>query len=123
MLQVPPPAPPLPPTPPPDFDPNLLLASDDIVKIVVFAMLGLVFVTYAIARGPIGAAIGAAIRRMAGEESQPAALPGQLDAMRAEIDHLHAQVGELAERQDFSERMLAQVRKERQLPGAADVAG
>jgi hypothetical protein len=122
MLQVP--VPPVPPVPPlPDFDPNLMLSGDDIAKIVLFAMLGLVFVAYAIARGPIGAAIGAAIRRMAGEEPRPATLPGELEALRAELDHLRAQVGELAERQDFAERMLAQARKDRQLPGAADVAG
>jgi hypothetical protein len=58
---------------------------------------------------------------MAGVD-QPVALPGELDALRSELDVLRRQLGEMAERQDFSERMLAQVRRER-LPGATDVAG
>jgi hypothetical protein len=66
-------------------------------------------------------AIGAAIRRMAGVD-QPAALPGELEALRTEFDGLRRQLSELAERQEFTERLLAQVRRER-LPGPQDVAG
>ena len=51
------------------------------------------------------------------------ALPGELDELRERLDRMQHQLSELAERQDFAERLLAQVRKERQLPGAADVAG
>ena len=121
MIQVPvPPVPPLPPMP--DIG-NVFMTGDDIAKIVVFSMMGLAVITWLIVRGPIGAAIGAAIRKVAGVEAPSAALPGEVDALRTELDSMKVHLNELAERVDFGERMLAQVRRERQLPGTTDVAG
>jgi hypothetical protein len=121
---------PVPPTPPvpdvvvpdvimPDVGP-MLMTGDDIAKIVIASLLGLSVITWIIARGPIGMAIGAAIRKLTGVD-QVAALPGELESMRAELETLRRQVGEMAERQDFAERLLAQVRRER-LPNPTDVA-
>jgi hypothetical protein len=39
-----------------------------------------------------------------------------LEDLREEVHQLRGQLAELAERQDFSERLLSQVRKERALP-------
>jgi hypothetical protein len=59
----------------------------------------------AISFSPIGRAIAARIRG-------PAELPTEdLDELREQVASLQGQVGELAERQDFAERMLAQVRE------------
>ena len=54
-------------------------------------------------RGPVGQAIARAIDR--GGAAPPAGLP---DEVYAELDELRARVGELEERVDFSERLLAQ---------------
>jgi hypothetical protein len=60
--------------------------------------------------GPIGRAIAAKITRKSlgapGEE-----FAGQLDAMEERLEGLTQQVTELAERQDFTERLLAQARE------------
>lgn len=54
-------------------------------------------------RGPVGQALG---RRIAGDASDaPPEVPAEL---YAELDELRARVGELEERVDFSERLLAQ---------------
>jgi hypothetical protein len=125
MQEIPvPPPPPVPEVVIPDFGQHMpvIMTGDDIAKIVVFSMMGLAVVVWLIARGPIGLAIGAAIRKMAGVD-RPAALPAELDALRAELDGMRGQLSEMAERQEFTERMLAQVRRER-LPGPShDVAG
>ena len=56
---------------------------------------------------------GAIARRLAGE-TRRAPTPDELAALRAELgeelDHVRQQVGELAERVDFTERLLAQQR-------------
>ncbi len=80
--------------------------------------------------GPVGRAIGRVImHRLGGEKDQ--ALPagdlqdvkGLLEDQGGRLDALQRQVSDLAERQDFSERLLAQVRNQPRLPGARDVAG
>jgi hypothetical protein len=124
MQEIPvPPPPPVPEVVIPDIGQQMpvIMTGDDIAKIVLFSLLGLALTVWIIARGPIGMAIGAAIRKMAGVD-HPAALPGELEALRSEVEVLRGQLGEMAERQEFAERMLAQVRRER-LPGTQDVAG
>jgi hypothetical protein len=121
VIQGVPPVPPVPPIPDVVQHLPVIMTGDDIAKIVIASLLGLSVIVWIIARGPIGMAIGAAIRRMAGVE-QHATLPGELEALRSEMEQLRHQLGEMAERQDFTERIIAQVRRER-LPGTTDVAG
>jgi hypothetical protein len=56
-------------------------------------------------RGPVGQALA---KRIAGENDAPQANPEVQEAVYAELDDLRVRVGELEERLDFSERLLAQ---------------
>lgn len=115
-----PPVPPLPPEMPqiPPIGP--IITGDDIVGIVVFSMAGLAVMVWLVARGPIGQAIGEVIRRWLGGARHE---PGELHELNARLDTMQHQLAEMAERQDFTERMLAQVRRDKALPGESDVAG
>jgi len=100
--------------------------------IIPFAGMAFVLVmTGLVALGPVGRAIGRVIMyRLGGEKERalPAAaefndLKGVLEEQGGRLDAIQRQVSDLAERQDFSERLLAQVRNQPRLPGARDVAG
>jgi hypothetical protein len=69
---------------------------------------------------PIGRAIAERLRRRPGEAAPPSE---ELDELRERLDRMQHQLSELAERQDFAERMLARVRNDRGLPSGPDVAG
>lgn len=64
------------------------------------SLLALIF----IANGPVGKAIG---RRISGEVPEPPHSNELSDAVYAELDELRARMLEMEERQDFSERLLA----------------
>jgi len=79
--------------------------------------------------GPVGRAIGRVIMyRLGGEKDRalPAAdtgeLRGLLEEQNGRLEAVQRQVTDLAERQDFAERLLAQVRNQPRLPGAGDAA-
>jgi hypothetical protein len=92
--------------------------------IPIFGMLTGLIITGLIVIGPIGRAIGDVIRHLLGGGHKEAAVAsGDLDELRDRVEAVSRQLAELAERQDFSERMLAQVRKDRALTGGTDVAG
>jgi uncharacterized protein YbjT (DUF2867 family) len=75
---------------------------EDIVAIVMVFGTGMLAV---VAFSPIGRAIAARLRG-------PAELPSEeVDELREQVATLQQQVGELAERQDFTERLLAQARE------------
>jgi len=75
---------------------------EDIIAIVMVFGTGMIGL---IAFSPIGRALAQRIRG-------PAELPSQeLDELRDQVAGLSQQVEELAERQDFTERMLAQARE------------
>jgi hypothetical protein len=75
-----------------------------IVSLGFFAVLLGGFVIF----GPIGRAFAERLR----VRSREGALDtGELDALREELSSVRRQVAELAERQDFTERLLAQVRE------------
>jgi hypothetical protein len=89
---------------------------EDIVAIVMVFGTGMLGV---IAFSPIGKAIAERLRgrRLDGPSGE------DLDEIRDHLQSLQQQVGELAERQDFAERLLAQAREKGVLgPGSADAA-
>lgn len=110
MMQGPPPFPP---------DPNLIIAQ----VVPIFGMLTGVVISGFVVLGPVGRAIGDVIRHIFGAgKRDAAALPsGEADEILTRLDSIQHGLSELAERQDFAERIMAQQRKER-LPGG-DVAG
>ena len=88
---------------------------EDIIAIIAVFGTGMVAV---IAFSPIGRAIG---ERLRGKHAD--ALPAEeIDDLRAQLQGMQEQISELAERQDFSERMLAQQRERAGLPPAKDAA-
>ena len=96
------------------------ITGHDIMQIVLVSVAGAAVIVWLVARGPIGHAIGEVIKRWLGGGRQDA---GQLDEVNHRLDAVHNQLAELAERQDFAERLLAQVRRDKALPGGSDVAG
>jgi len=93
-------------------------------------MAVLMVVSGLVVLGPVGRAIGRVIMyRLGGERERalPAAevheLRGLLEEQGGRLESVQRQVAELAERQDFAERLLAQVRARPGLPGAKDAAG
>ncbi|HWO89039.1 MAG TPA: hypothetical protein VNL98_07805 [Gemmatimonadales bacterium] len=66
-----------------------------------------------LAFSPIGRAVADRLRGKADHEPNE-----ELEELRDQVAALRAQVAELAERQDFTERLLAQVKKEKALPGS-----
>lgn len=79
---------------------------DDPSRIV--AALGFFAVLVFVVAGPIGRAFA---ERLRGKNKEPALDSAEVDALRDELTSVRQQVAELAERQDFTERLLAQVRE------------
>jgi hypothetical protein len=107
MLQVP--APPVPQAPP--FDPNLIFMNHggppgSVLLIIIAALTATVIILW-----PVMRAFG---RRLEGKEGGDPALRSDVDHLHArlgEIDALQTRVAELEERVDFTERLLAQSRE------------
>lgn len=92
--------------------------------IPIFGMLTGLIITGLIVIGPIGKSIGDVVRHLTGADRKDAAVgAGEMEEVRERLEQISRQLAEVAERQDFSERMLAQVRKDRALAGGTDVAG
>jgi len=104
----------------------------DIVQAII-PLAGMVMVLTAtgfVVLGPVGRAIGRVLMyRLGGEKERalPAAdvqeLRGLLEEHGGRLEAVQRQVSDLAERQDFAERMLAQARNQSRLPGAENAAG
>jgi ubiquinone biosynthesis protein UbiJ len=56
---------------------------------------------------PVAAALA---KRIAGEHRRPGPEPGEIEDLRADLDQVRRELGEMAERLDFAERLLAQQR-------------
>ncbi len=95
--------------------------------IPVFGMVTGIIITGMLIIGPIGRSIGNAITYWLGggrKQRDREALPApDLDEVHERLDVLQRQLAELAERQEFTERLLAKGRPERGLPGADRGAG
>ena len=108
--------PPTPPTPP--FDPNLIFMNNggvpgSVLLIIIAALTATVIILW-----PLMRAFGRRLEGKGGTDS----------ALRADVEHLHVQLGEvetlqarvaeLEERVDFAERLLAQTHAQKgALPG------
>jgi Tfp pilus assembly protein PilO len=108
LLQVP--VPPVPPTPQaPPFDPNLIFLTGGpplVLMIVIAALAATTIILWPIMR--------AFARRLEGKGGADQALRGeveQLHARVAEVEALQSRIAELEERVDFTERLLAQNRE------------
>ncbi len=114
------PVPPVPPLPPgPQFDPNLIFLNDGgppiILLIVIAALTATVIILW-----PIMRAFG---RRLEGKANADPALKADVDHLHArlgEVDSLQARVMELEERVDFTERLLAQTQQSVRLGAPAE---
>ena len=102
-------------------DPNILIPQ----IIPLFAMMTGIVITGFVVLGPVGRAIGDVVRQLFGARPKDAAAMGaaDMDELISRLDTIQHQLGDLAERQDFAERVLAQARKDRALTGGSDVAG
>jgi len=74
----------------------------------IIASLAFFGLAGAVLLGPIGRALAERIR---GRLPERVLDTGEVDALREELAGLRQQVGELAERQDFAERLLGQARE------------
>ena len=86
-----------------------------LVPFFVFFSLGSVGIAFS----PLGKALA---RRIAGDrgEAGDGAVLAEVDAVREEVQALRHEVGELQERLDFAERLLAQARDQGKIgPGGA----
>ncbi len=72
------------------------------------AALGFFAVLAFIVAGPIGRAFA---DRLRGKGRDAALDTGEVESLRDDLQSLRQQVAELAERQDFTERLLAQARE------------
>jgi hypothetical protein len=96
------------------------------IIVPVFGMITGIIITGLLLIGPIGRSIGGAITYWlgGGRRQRREALPApDLEEVHDRLDVQQRQLAELAERQEFTERLLAQARQDRGLPGAGGRAG
>jgi hypothetical protein len=80
-----------------------------VIGLVFFIVAGAVLIF----RGPIGKAIA---RRLDGGQAAPEGLEGRVTELEMRLAEAEVERHELAERVDFAERLLAQVRERKELP-------
>jgi hypothetical protein len=83
-----------------------------LVPMTLFVSMAAIFIF----RGPLGKAIG---ERIAGRRVEGDAF-AETEALHAEVEELRHRVGEVEERLDFTERLLAQHKETNVLPGNAE---
>jgi hypothetical protein len=84
------------------------------------AALGFFAVMAFVVLGPIGRAFA---ERLRGRSREPELYSAEVEALRDELTSVRQQVAELAERQDFTERLLAQARERGLLPAPKPKVG
>ncbi len=99
------------------------------VLIPLFGMVTGILITGFVVLGPVGRAVGRVIMRIFGADRElPAAelqdIRALLEDQSGQMAAIQRQLGELAERQDFAERLIAQQQRSPQrLPGAGGAEG
>ena len=98
------------------------------IVIPLFGMLTGIVITGFVVLGPVGRAVGKVIMRIFGADRElPAGdlqdIRGLLEDQSGQMAAIQRQLGELAERQDFAERLMAQNRGQARLPGAGGADG
>jgi hypothetical protein len=119
MMQGVPPAPPVPPPIGPQFDPNLIWLNDGGPPVILFIVIAALTATVIIL-WPIMRAFG---RRLEGRGATDAALKADIEHLHArlgDVDTLQSRVLELEERVDFAERLLAQAKQPDRLGSATE---
>jgi hypothetical protein len=93
------------------------------VVIPIFGMITGITITGFVVLGPVGRAVGRVIMKVFGADRDQALPAGDLRELRdlmieqgGRLESMQQQLGELAERQDFTERLLAQAREKKVLP-------
>jgi hypothetical protein len=86
---------------------------DTVGGLAAFLALGAIGV--AVLTGPIGAALATWIESKSGKLPAPKIDTGEFDAQAQQLDQLSHRVGELEERLEFTERLLAQHREAERL--------
>jgi hypothetical protein len=94
------------------------------IVVPIFGMITGIVITGFLVIGPIGRAIGRVILHLFGVDRQTALSAGEVADVRAlleehggRLESQQRQLEELAERQDFAERLLAQAREKGLPPG------
>ena len=82
-----------------------------VIPIFLFGIMGVVGLSFS----PVGRALARRLGGDKGDHAESAAL-AEVDALREEMQALRGEVGEMQERLDFAERLLAQVRTQGKLP-------
>ena len=82
-----------------------------------FGLIGLIAVLGVVVVRPL---VRAYAERLRGKSQDATLDSGDVEALRDDLDHLRRQVSELAERQDFAERLLAQAREKGLLQAPKD---
>jgi len=78
------------------------------IDVLAFTVLMLTLGTVGVAFSPLGRALA---DRLRGKARDAALDAGEVDALRDELHGIRTQLDELAERQDFTERLLAQAKE------------
>jgi hypothetical protein len=93
------------------------------VLVPIFGMLTGIVITGFVVLGPVGRAVGRVILRVFGADKEPAFPASDVQDLRdlvidqsGRLETMQQQLAELAERQDFTERLLAQAREKKALP-------
>ena len=88
------------------------------IVVPIFGMITGIVITGFVVMGPIGRAVGRVLLHLFGVDRQPALPAADVAQLRAlledQADRLESQsrqIGELAERVDFAERLLAKARE------------
>jgi len=108
MLQVPPSLP----------SPEVVIGGGPTAGVLFIAMVGAAAIMAIVFLGPVGRALADGLRHLLGA-GRRGADTAELEAVREEMAALQHRVAELEERQDFSERLLAQARERGLLAGPA----